>query len=115
MRLNILATGMELTPAIRTYVEEKFMMLERILRHYETSGEATIHVEISHTTKHHRHGNVFYAEANLKLPGEVLRVENNNTDLYSAIDKIKDTLKNDIIKYKNKSESKVVRRTLREK
>lgn len=113
MRLNILATGIELTAAIRSYTEGKLSMLGKMLERYESSGEIGISVEIGHSTKHHKHGNIFYAEATVRLPGATLRVEENDADLYSAIDKMKDTLKSDIIKYKNKLETKV-RHNLRE-
>ncbi len=115
MTIKILATGIELTPAIKTYVEEKIMLLERFVKKYEGTGEVEIAVEVGHTTKHHRHGEIFYAEATLSLSGDTIRVECSDLDLYAAIDRMKDILKQDIIKHKEKTESKATRARRRNK
>ena len=47
-----------------------------------------------------KHGKVFRAEANLELPGGILRAENQHEDLRVAIDKVKALLKTEIEKYR---------------
>jgi len=59
-------------------------------------------VEISKTTRHHHKGDVFYAELNLSLPHKMIRIEEYNSDIYAAIDVLKDRTKAEISKLKTK-------------
>jgi putative sigma-54 modulation protein len=47
-------------------------------------------------------GKIYRAEANIDVPGELLRVDKTEEDLYKAIDKVKDHLEMVIKKYKGK-------------
>ena len=60
------------------------------------------HFEISKTTNHHKKGEIYRAEANLIVNGDLLRVEKTEKDSYKAIDKVKDHLELVIKKYKEK-------------
>jgi ribosomal subunit interface protein len=51
-------------------------------------------------------GEIFRAEINLEIPGELLRVEKTEDDLYKAIDKVKDHMEEVIISYKEKLRDK---------
>jgi putative sigma-54 modulation protein len=97
MQLNIKATKIELTPAIKDYVQKKMDMLEKYLGNFQVINA---HVELELTTRHHVKGEIFRAEVNLELPGKLLRVEKTENDLYQAIDKVKDHLEEAIKKYK---------------
>lgn len=103
MKIDIKATNLELTPAIRAYIEEKIGSLERFLKRFETKSEIEVFIEIARTTKHHRHGNVLYAEAVIPLGKKILRAEHSDWDIRVAIDKIKDKLQQEIKKYKEKN------------
>ncbi len=100
MKIIIKTTQIELTPALKEYTEEKIGSLGKFLKKFDTKEEVEIFVEIGKTTKHHKSGEIFYAEATMELPKKVLRVENSNADLRAAIDSIKDVLKQGIQKYK---------------
>lgn len=100
MKINIKATNLKLTPAIREYIEIKIGSLERFLKRFESQGELEVFVEIARTTRHHKSGNVFYAEVNLPLPKKILRAEHSDWDIRVAIDKVKDKLQREIKKYK---------------
>lgn len=99
MNLKIKATKIKLTPEIKNYAQEKMDMLEKYLGDFPV-----IHAdfEVEKTTRHHNKGEVYRAEVNLDLPGEMLRVEKTEKDLYKAIDKVKDHLAETIKKYKEK-------------
>lgn len=99
MKLNIKATNLELTPAIRDYVEKKMNMLDKYLGKLKV---ISARFEVSLTTKHHQKGEIFGAEANLSFGSDLLRVEKTEKDLYKAIDKVKDHLELVIKKYKDK-------------
>jgi ribosomal subunit interface protein len=112
MQINIKSTNLDLTPAIQEYIEIKIGSLEHFLRRFvgvrpcvglkrfELKNEIKIFVELARATKHHKSGNVFYAEATLALGKKVLRAEHSDWNIRVAIDKIKDKLQQEIKKYK---------------
>lgn len=102
MKLSIKATGFELTPALQQLVERKFNSLEKFLAKWETNRELLLRVEIAKNTRHHNKGMVWYAEANLDLPQKVLRIEETNEEMQAAIDILKDRLKEELSRYKDK-------------
>jgi len=91
------ATNLELTEAIENYVREKIGMLEKFLKHIDLPQSAR--VEIGKLSKHHRKGDVFFAEVNLELPHKLLRATVDAEDLYEAIDRVKEEIEREIIKY----------------
>ena len=107
MQIKIQSTGFELTPAIRELVEKKVGSLSKPLKRFEEKSEAIAVVEVSRTTKHHRHGDVFCAEINLNVSGRVIRAENSNVKLQAALDITKDKLKQEILRFKEKRVEKV--------
>ena len=84
---------MDLTEALRNYVEEKLGLLERHIRR----NPINVDVELEHLTGQHS-GPVFRCEINFEIPKEkkILRAESTETDMYAAIDtcmpKIKEQL-----------------------
>jgi len=103
MKINIKATNLELTSAIKNYIEKKIGSLEKFLKKIEAQSEIEAYVEISKITRHHHKGEVFYAELNLNLPHKLLRLEEKSTNLYSAIDILKDKARAQISKIKSKT------------
>lgn len=99
MKINIKATQMELTQAIKDFTQEKMDMLEKYLGDIQVLN---CDVEVGVTTHHHSKGEIFRAEVNLNLPGEMIRVEKTEEDLYKAIDNVKEHLTMAIRKYKEK-------------
>ena len=61
-----------------------------------------IKVEVSRPSKHHAKGYVFYAEANLKIGRTLLRAEAYHIDIRSAIVDVRNELKIQIKKFKEK-------------
>ena len=77
--------------------------LEKLLTRWDREDVVLLDVEVAKTTQHHNKGNVFYAEANLQIPNApLLRIEETNEDLHMAIVKVKDRLKNELSKLKDK-------------
>ncbi|MFH0923632.1 MAG: ribosome-associated translation inhibitor RaiA [Candidatus Falkowbacteria bacterium] len=99
MNINIKATNIELTPRIKDYVQEKMDMLEKYLGSIDVIN-AQFEVEL--TTRRQNKGEIYRAEANLDVPGDLLRVEKTEKDLFKAIDKVKDHLTRSIKRYKEK-------------
>jgi putative sigma-54 modulation protein len=88
MQINIKATNMELTDAIRQYVQEK---MDGVVKFFNRITD--IDIDVGMESHHHNKGKVYYAEANVSVPGKLIRVRKNATNLYKAIDKVKDHLK----------------------
>lgn len=99
MQINIKATKIDLTDAVKSYVQEKVDMLEKYLG---DTRAVNCDMEVGLISNHHNKGEIFRAELNLQLPGEVLRVEKTEPDLYKAIDKVKDHMVRSIDKYKKR-------------
>ena len=110
MQINIKATNMELTNAVRKYVTDKVGELEKYIQAVDSTAETgqrsavVVDVEIGRTSKHHRKGDVYRAEINVSLPGEkhVLRTESEQWDLHVAIDEAKDEMQSRMKKYRSK-------------
>jgi putative sigma-54 modulation protein len=99
MKLNIKATNLELTPKLKAYVQKKIDMLDK---YFGKLKVINARVEISKTTNHHLKGEIYRAEVNFSIGGDLLRVEKTEKDLFKAIDKVKDHLELVIKKYKDK-------------
>lgn len=99
MKLTIKATNLEITPAIRAYIEKKLAAVEKYLGRQEV---VNCDVEVELVTHHHHKGEIFRAEVNLQLPHDLLRVERTADDLYKALDELKDHLAELIKRHKEK-------------
>lgn len=108
MTINIQGTGIALTDAIRAYAEEKFGSLTKYFDNIQQ-----INIDVGLVNNHHKKGDVFYAEANVHVPGTMLRVVKEEPDLYKAIDKVKDHFKVELGKIKEKMRTRD-KKTLRE-
>lgn len=95
MRITeIKGTNMELTEAIKQYVNKR---LEGVANLCEKYSPCDVNVEVGKTSQHHNKGEVFYAEFNMTIPGETLRATSTQEDLYAAIDEAKDQLKRQLV------------------
>ena len=90
---------MELLPDIKVYIEQKFGSLEKFLKRF-SDKPVELQVEVGKPSKHHHKGDIFYAEVNLILLGKELRATDNNYDLRVAIDRVREELARQIVKYK---------------
>lgn len=98
MQIEIKGTNLELTEALKDYVNEKVGSLEKFF------DQALIaRVDVGLTTKHHQKGDIFYAEINLEVPQKnLLRAEATRDDMYLAINEAREDLERQIKKYKEK-------------
>ena len=103
MHVTIKTTGIEITPAIEAYVRDKFQAVERVVGEDPQKGRiATISVEVGKTSEHHKHGDIFRAEATVSIGGETYRTEESMEDLYAAIDVAKDEMLDVLSRRKDK-------------
>lgn len=99
MHVKIKATKVELTPGIKDYVQDKMDMLEKYLGKIDALN---CEVELAMAVGNQNSGKIYRAEVNLEVPGELLRVEKTEEELFKAIDKVKDHLVRSIKRYKEK-------------
>ena len=102
MHIDINATNMDLTPAIRAAVETKIGSLDKFVDPQDTSVRAAVDVGL--TTRSHQHGEVFYAEVNLHTAAHDFYVTEEDEDLYVAIDKVRDVVSRDLRRTSRKKE-----------
>lgn len=102
MNLRIGARHLELTDALRGYVEDKIGRLER----YEPRV-IDAHVELSHDTS--RPGQEFVARVNVAVPGPDLHAEQSCSDMYAAIDGVADKLERMLRKRQTRRQAKRVK------
>lgn len=94
LNFNVRGENIEVTPAIRDYVESKVGKIEK---YFDEVPEANAHVNLK--VYSNRTGK---AEVTIPLPNIVLRAEETSPDLYGSIDLVSDKLERQIRKYKTK-------------
>ena len=90
MQMNITGHHLDITPAIREYIEEK---LQRIERHFENVTD--IHFILTVEKLEHK------AEATMHVSGNTLHAHSVEKDMYAAIDSLTDKLDRQVRKHKN--------------
>lgn len=91
MNLNITGHHVEVTPALREYVEGK---LERVIRHFDNVTSVNVILSVEKLDQK--------AEVTVHVRGKDIFVEAHNSDMYAAIDAMTDKLDRQVQKYKQK-------------
>lgn len=101
LKHHIKATNFELTPAISDYLSKKLSALDK----FTNDVEAIARIEVGRTTHHHNKGDIFRAEINLDLgdKSKMFRAVCETSDIYSAIDQMKDDILAEVTKAKRKN------------
>ncbi|GAI95750.1 unnamed protein product [marine sediment metagenome] len=108
MKIIIRTTNLELLPRIEEYIHQKIGGVDKLLDDMDREV-IEARVEIGKITKAQQKGDIFRAEVNLTLPGRLLRIEAEEVDLQTAIDRVKQGLQREIKKYRGKKEAKYKR------
>jgi putative sigma-54 modulation protein len=95
MQINVSGHHVDITDALRDYVNSKFTRLQR---HFDniTNTDVTLTVEKL----------VQKAEANVHIAGANLFAQSESEDMYTAIDLLTDKLDRQLIKHKEKTISR---------
>jgi putative sigma-54 modulation protein len=101
MQINLKTKDMELTDAIRQYVDERMLTVAKIVDEYDPA--AMVDVEVGKSTQHHNKGPYMRAEMNLSFLGNMFRSEEEREDLYEAIDTSKDDLRRQVVEHKERA------------
>lgn len=92
-------TNMELTEAILNYVHSKVDTLGRFI---DPHVQALAEIEIGKTSQHHQKGDVYKAEINLTVGKDNFQAVVIESDLYAAVDRMKDVITQEITRSKKK-------------
>lgn len=99
MNTNIKATNITLTDAISEYVAKRFQTIEKFL---ENDPTVRIDIELARTTAHHKNGDIFKAEIHIIGRHRDIYVTVEKSDLYAAIDALRDDVHNRVAESKEK-------------
>jgi len=114
MSTKIKATNFDLTPSIQLAIEKKIEPLLKLIP--AKMAPIELEVEVAKIDPRHQKGDVFRAEVNLVIKGDVLRAESAKEDIFMAINEVKDKMQVLIAKYKTKAEvAKRSQRKVKEK
>ena len=102
MKYNVRGENIEVTPAIREYIEKKISKLDR---YFTEAPDAKVNVNLKFNQDKSSK-----VEVTITMPQLVLRAEETHIDMYAAIDLVTDKLERQIRKHKTK-----VNRKFREK
>lgn len=91
MQINLTGHHIDITPAMRSYVNDK---LEKLARHFD--GVGNVHVVLAVEKM------VQKAEATLHVSGADIFADAENENMYAAIDALADKLDRQVIKHKEK-------------
>ncbi|WP_144823331.1 ribosome hibernation promoting factor [Marinobacter piscensis] len=92
MQLNISGHHVELTPALKDYVTEKFQKLER---HFDHISNCQVTLGVDKVRQ--------IADATMHVVGGEINAKAENEDMYAAIDSLVDKLDRQILKHKEKN------------
>lgn len=99
MIYNVRGENIEVTPALREYVEKKIGKLERYFENKED-----VHVHVNLKVYNDKQGKI---EVTIPMPQLLLRAEERHDDMYAAIDLVADKLERQIRKHKTKVNRKL--------
>lgn len=103
MKFNIRGNKMDITPAIKSYIEEKIGRLDKYL---ENPNEITANVVAKVRGKDQ------IVEVTIPIKKIILRGEEAHTDLYAAIDLVSDKIERQIRKNKTKMKKSVQKESI---
>lgn len=102
MKINLKATGIELTSSIASYAKAKISSLEKYFR---KTPDVVARIEVGKSTQRHKSGPVFRAEAHVTGAGLDAYAAAEQSDLNAAIDTVKDELAHKLTHEKGKREA----------
>ena len=100
MNLTVSGHHLEVTPALRSYIDTK---LERITRHFDQVVDVKVLLSVDNNQKEKDKRQ--RAECRIGVKGNDLFAESTNEDMYAAIDDLMDKLDRQVGRHKEKVQS----------
>lgn len=108
MNIHIKATHITLTPEITEYLDKRIGTLDKLIDEKDL-GSVLCNAELAKITNHHKQGDVFKAEINLRVAGKYFYATGEKETLNAAIDKVKDEIAAELKSYKTKRQTLIKR------
>ena len=108
MKIIIRTTNLDSSQSINQYIEEKIGGLDKFLKSFDPEL-IEARVEVAKTVGDQRSGEIYKAEVNLSVNGDLIRVDEKGESVFAAIDLAKDELARRIREYKDKTSTKFIR------
>ncbi len=105
MKFNIRGKKLEVTPSLKSYIEDKIGRLDKYFENPDNI-EANVLIKVSGIDQ--------VVEVTINTHGLILRGEESNKDLYASIDFVTDKIERQIRKNKTKIHKKVSKDTIRD-
>lgn len=106
MQINLKSKNMNLTEAIYSYVQKRVTNLEKLLSVIEKDGgEVMVNFEVGKSTKHHKTGDVFHSDCLINIDGKKFYSSSDKEDIYQSIDEIKESLYEEIRRFKDRKQT----------
>ena len=105
MKFNIRGKKLEVTPSLKSYIEDKIGRLDKYFENPDNI-EATVLIKVSGINQ--------VVEVTINTHGLILRGEESNKDLYASIDFVTDKIERQIRKNKTKIHKKISKDTIRD-
>lgn len=117
MKIVIKVKDIKLNQDMIAWIEKKLNSLEKFAgifqgKDYVFKGgkpKVEMWLEIGRETTHHRKGQIYQAEAQLRFPGKSIRSSASSENLRAAVTIIKDELQEQFKKYKDKRAAQIKR------
>ena len=91
MNLHLTGQHLEVTPALREYIQNK---LTKVTNHFDHMIDVKVTLSVENLAQK--------VEATIHVPGADLHAESSDADMYSAIDLLADKLDRQVLKHKEK-------------
>ncbi len=89
-----------MSESVASFLSRRMEKMEELLG--KIGGVVSGWIEIGRTTRHHKKGEVYRAEAQIKLKSQSIRAEGIANTVFGAIMQMKDRLKRELSKYKTR-------------
>ncbi len=116
MNIQIKTTGFDLTDALKEHTNQRIGSMDKLFTKMESTKEGKhdsveVFVELSKTHGGQKKGDdIFQTEIQFHLPNtERIVVRSNSWDIHQSIDRATNDIKDRIIRYKGKKESRIRR------
>ncbi|MDO8522667.1 MAG: ribosome-associated translation inhibitor RaiA [bacterium] len=108
MQISLKGTNIQILESTREYVDRKLVRTAE--KFFKDGGDSVaLSIEVEKTTNHHKKGNIFRAEVNLKTGKVSLRAESTAETLNNAIDEVEYELSREIKKFKEKKRTEMLK------
>ena len=107
MKIIIKSKDFSVTPAVESYLRKKVDSLNKFFKWFDEEL-ILVEAELGRLARQQK-GDIFRAEINLRLGGQLFRAEAEQFDIYAAIDEVRGELAQELRKFKDEKDTIFIR------